>query len=120
MQKPVHIVLVEDDHEDAELFGSVLRESNPLHKLDVMADAEVFLEHLAVGLPLPDIIVMDLNLPKIHGHDLLKSLKNNELYRDVPVLILTTSSAAEDRDYSKALGALDFFVKPNTLKELNV
>jgi len=119
MQKPVQILLIEDDFEDAELFEDVLRENAPAYQLKVIPDGGAFFEYMTDNKALPDIIVLDFNLPKIHGRDILKGIKNNDLYKNIKIVILTTSSAIEDKEYSRKMGALDFFVKPNTIKELH-
>jgi len=62
----------------------------------------------------PDLILLDLNLPKINGHELLATLKADPTLRSIPVIILTTSQAEEDKALSYLLGADRFLVKPKT------
>ncbi len=62
----------------------------------------------------PDIILLDLNLPKMHGREVLKSLKSRESMKNIPVLIHSTSSSKEDRDFCLNEGARSFITKPTT------
>lgn len=118
MQKSIHVLLIEDDHEDVELFADILNDFTSEYKPKVISDGEAFHNYMTENREVPDVIVMDYNLPKVHGREILKEIKDNKLYIDVPVVVLTTSSAPEDRDYAMQLGASNYFVKPNTPRDL--
>jgi CheY-like chemotaxis protein len=62
----------------------------------------------------PSLIVLDLNMPELDGRQTLKSIKSNPDYKDIPVVIVTTSSNAIDKDVCNKLGASLFLIKPNT------
>ncbi len=67
--------------------------------------------------PLPDLFILDLNLPKRNGHEILTDLKQSERYARVPVLIMTSSNASKDREESARLGGSGYFQKPNGYEE---
>lgn len=98
---PVEILLVEDNPGDIRLTQEALREGKIYHNLQVARDGEEALamlrrqgEHAA--LPLPDIIFLDLNLPKVDGRDVLARIKDDEELKMIPVVVLTSSEAETD------------------------
>lgn len=112
--KPLHILLVEDDTDDVELLQDALSDNAVPNQLHVIKDGGGMASYLATSVQVPDIIVMDFNLPKVHGREVLKNIRSNELFRNVPVLILTTSSSPLDIDYSYKEGASKYLIKPTT------
>ncbi|HET9279054.1 MAG TPA: response regulator, partial [Flavitalea sp.] len=68
---------------------------------------------------LPNIIVMDFNLPRVHGREIIKQIKSNQEFRNIPLLVLTTSTAREDIEYSYKMGADSFITKPTTIQGFN-
>ena len=98
---PVEILLVEDNPGDVRLTQEALKEGKIYHNLWVAKDGEVALamlhrqgEHAA--MPLPDIIFLDLNLPRIDGRDVLARIKEDEELKMIPVVVLTSSGAEAD------------------------
>jgi CheY-like chemotaxis protein len=71
----------------------------------------------APDAPCPDIILLDLNLPKAHGYELFEMFRANRLCTQTPVIIVTSSSAPRDRERAGALGAARYFCKPSDLEE---
>ena len=112
------IFLVEDDLDDIELLQDVLSAEGFSYEMDVANDGSAAVEYIKNCLIFPDIIVLDFNLPKIHGRDVMLEFKSDSRFRDIPLVILTTSSAKEDIDYSYKNGANQYFIKPNTLEGL--
>ena len=120
--KLIDILYVEDDELDVQLAKTALEYvSKPgtfaIHVVDDGEKAMQFLNKIgeyekAVS---PDIILLDLNLPKVHGRDVLKSIKETDRFRKIPVIILTTSQLQEDIDISYALGASGYLTKPSEL-----
>ncbi len=98
---PIEILLVEDNEDDVLLTTHAFKKgkvSNNLHVVTDGVEALAFLkrEGKYAAAPRPDIILLDLNLPRMNGHELLKIIKSNPLFAAIPVIILTTSKADED------------------------
>ncbi|MFD8436269.1 response regulator [Streptomyces microflavus] len=94
--RPFDVLLVEDDIADAMLIEEALSERGARNLVQV-TDGVAALEHLrAPGTARPDLIVLDLNMPRMNGHDLLKILKTDEDLQAIPVVVLTTSTAPDD------------------------
>jgi two-component system, chemotaxis family, response regulator Rcp1 len=115
--KPVEILLVEDSPTDALLTKEALELSKVCNHLHLVVDGVEALEFLRqlgkhAGAPRPDLILLDLNLPKKDGREVLKEIKSDEQLRLIPVVILTTS--AHEADVVKAYGlhANCYIVKP--------
>jgi two-component system, chemotaxis family, response regulator Rcp1 len=97
----VKILLVEDNPGDVRLTQEALKESKMLNELYVTEDGVEALEFLSregkyTDAPHPDLILLDLNLPKKDGRELLEEIKADENLRRIPVVVLTTSKAQED------------------------
>jgi CheY-like chemotaxis protein len=118
MSSPMPILLVEDNEADAELALRAFRRrkiSNPVY---VVRDGEEALDYVerrgafAENAPVPSVILLDLRIPKVDGLEVLRHLKQHPIYRNIPVVVLTTS--AEDRDVRRSyeLGAASYIVKP--------
>lgn len=115
--KPVEVLLVEDDPGDVELTQEAMAESKLVAKLHVVengVEALAFLrsEEPYTGQKRPDLILLDLNMPKMDGRTLLRELKADERLKLIPVVILTTSKAEEDIIKSYGLGANCYITKP--------
>lgn len=119
MQNTLRILLVEDDPDDVELLESALRENNIGFQSTVIAQGDQVLKHLELCKFFPDIIILDLNLPKMHGKEVLIQLKRSDDIKQIPVVILTTSSSPSERDFCLRAGASVFLIKPVTLAEFN-
>ena len=119
---PIHIMLVEDNPGDVRLTQEALRESKVLNKLTVASDGVEALEILRSGTKgtmsvSPDIILLDLNLPRKDGREVLKEIKEDPLLRRIPVVILTTSEAEQDVLRAYDLHANCYIVKPVDLEQ---
>lgn len=112
--KELRILLIEDDNDDIELIQDALQDNHVSNTMQVLKDGGSVSNYLEKNGIVPDIIVMDFNLPKVHGRDILKSIKRTEQYKNVPVVILTTSSSQTDIDYSYKEGASKYLIKPTT------
>ena len=94
--KPIHILLVEDSEGDIVLITEALSEGRILNQLSVVRDgyeALMFLQQLPPysDTPRPDLILLDINLPKKNGHEVLQFIKNHPDFKRIPVIMLTTS-----------------------------
>ena len=119
---PVEILLVEDNPGDYRLTQEALREGKVYNNLHWAKDGEEALEFLHqsgkyAGVPRPDIILLDLNLPKKDGRQVLSEIKSDEELRPIPVVILTTSQAEEDVLRSYDLHANCYVTKPVDLEK---
>lgn len=119
MISPLKILLVEDDADDVELFGYALDDSAVICQLSVIMQGDQVISFLETQPVLPDVIVLDLNLPRVPGRELLSLLKANPRYQTIPVVILTTTSAREEREACLALGAEQFLTKPTGSREFD-
>lgn len=95
------ILLVEDSPTDVELTVELLREARVANELHIARDGEEALAFLRHGtgyeqMPRPDLILLDLNLPRVKGHDVLQAIKNDPGLKVIPVIILTSSGANSD------------------------
>ena len=119
--KPIEILLVEDNEGDVRLLEEVLKESKVFNKLNVVHDglqalAYVRGEDSYAHTRRPDLILLDLNLPKIDGRQVLEEIKRSSYFRRIPVVILTTSRAEEDILKCYDLHANCYIVKPFDLE----
>lgn len=119
MPKVETIFLIDDDADDREVFAGALSSVNPTITLMTAVDGVDALQKLKENFPqLPDVIFLDLNMPKMNGKQLLKELKNDTHFKFIPVFIYSTSSNNEDKRDTMGNGAADFIVKPNSYGEL--
>ncbi|TDH25498.1 response regulator transcription factor [Segetibacter sp. 3557_3] len=114
----IRILLIEDDIDDVDLLNDALQDNEVVYNMQVIMDGDKVYDYLHSGASFPEIIIMDLNLPKTDGKQILKEIKAST-FKDVPLLVLTTSSAKEDIDYCYSLGANKFLTKPATIEDWN-
>lgn len=120
--RPAEILLVEDNPGDVELIEEALQSGRVLNRISVAGDGEAavgFLnrERNYEDAPRPDLILLDLNIPKKSGFEVLAEIKGNPALLHVPVVILTTSQAERDILKSYALHANCFVSKPVDVDE---
>jgi CheY-like chemotaxis protein len=118
--RPVEILLVEDNAGDVRLTREALREHKLNNNLSVVrdgVDAMTFLrrEGMYAQAPRPDLILLDLNLPRKDGREVLSEIKTDEDLKRIPVVILTTSKAEEDVVRAYDLHANCYITKPVNL-----
>jgi len=119
MAKPdsKRIVLAEDSGPDVILVKETLQTAGIEADLMVFPDGEQCARHLTSSEEPPDAIILDLNLPRVDGFELLRVVRGDRRYDGVPVAVLTSSRATEDRRRSFDLGANAFITKPSTLDD---
>ena len=115
--KPIEILLVEDNPGDVRLTQEALKEAKVWNRLSVVSDGEEGLAYLAKrdgyeGAVRPDLILLDLNLPRKDGREVLAQIKKDPDYRRIPVVILTSSGAEEDITRAYDLHANCYIRKP--------
>ncbi len=116
MANPLHFLVVEDDQDDVDLLQEALQEYGVTFTTDILVQGDQVLPHLEKNEALPDVIILDLNLPRLHGKDVLQLLKASPRLRPIPVVILTTSSAIEEINFCKRAGAHSFLTKPVSMQ----
>lgn len=124
--KPLHILVAEDDEEDQILLKEAMAETrlaNPLHFVPHGEDLLAYLKGEGAfadrsQFPLPGLILLDLNMPKVDGREALKEIKAHPDFKRIPVIVLTTSKAEEDIIRSYDLGVNSFITKPVRFDQL--
>ena len=119
---PIEILLVEDSAGDVRLTREALSDARVRNNLHVASDGHEAMDFLGrIGAfstaPRPDLILLDLNLPRMSGREVLEQVKRSEQWRTIPVVILTTSAAEEDIDRSYRLHANCYITKPVDLDQ---
>ncbi len=114
---PIEILLVEDNPGDVRLTIEALKEGKVRNNLHVAGDGEEALAFLRrqgrfASVPVPDLVLLDLNLPKKDGREVLEEIKADERLKHIPVVVLTTSGADEDILRSYDLQANCYITKP--------
>ena len=120
--KLIKVLLVEDDPEDVELTLEVMQMAKIKLDISVASDGVDALEHLEKKYNedknlLPDLILLDLNMPRMNGHEVLNHLKEDPRYKRIPVVVLTTSKSETDITKSYEEGVSCFITKPVGLRE---
>ena len=123
---PVTILMADDDPDDCMLAQEALAESRLANDLHIVSDGEELMDYLYQrgkysvpgSAPRPSLILLDLNMPKKDGREVLNELKSDPHLRQIPVLVLTTSQAEEDILRSYYLGANSYITKPVTFSSL--
>jgi CheY-like chemotaxis protein len=114
-------MLVEDNPADARLVRTALEHHGIEGEVALFTDGEkaiLFVQSARTeDVPCPDLVIIDLNLPKRSGHELLESVRRSEKWGDVPVVILSSSDAAQDKAEAARLGANRYLRKPSRLDE---
>ena len=109
------ILLVEDNPMDIDLTRRAFARRHLANPIDVARDGEEALARLAewtAGKAQPVVILLDLNLPKVSGLEVLQALKSHDVYKCIPVVVLTTSREDADVNSAYTLGANSYIVKP--------
>src|SRR5689334_5033280 len=120
--RPYHILLAEDSAADVGIVRIALRDQNLNHILHVARDGEeaiAFIEKADndAKAPGPDLLLLDMHLPKYDGEAVFKRLRSTEHYAQIPVVVMTSSDAPQDHDRARRHAALFYFRKPSRLEE---
>ena len=113
----MQILLVEDSLADVELTLEALADAKIANEVTVVRDGQAALDHLlqrgpAAGSPRPDLVILDLNLPRMDGHEVLAAMRADPRLKRIPVAVLTTSAAEADVVRTYDLGANCYLTKP--------
>lgn len=116
MTDPIRVLLIEDNAADADLTRETLSSGKLRLEIEVQHDGELALDHLLACADnhqaRPDLILLDLNLPKLDGQTLLARIRQHPALRRIPVVVLTSSDAEQDIARSYDLGANCYVAKP--------
>jgi CheY-like chemotaxis protein len=118
------ILMADDDAEDCQLVRDALVEAGQPHNLRFVRDGEELLDYLRhrgdyeneQTAPRPDLILLDLNMPRKDGREVLREIKADGQLRRIPVVALTTSTAEDDIAFSYDMGVNSFVTKPTTFR----
>ncbi len=109
----MQILLVEDSLADVEMTLDALKDAKVANEVTVIRDGSAALDHLRANLDQPpDLVILDLNLPRLSGHEVLASMQTDKVLARIPVAVLTTSAAESDVMKTYDLGANCFLTKP--------
>jgi two-component system, response regulator len=120
------IHMCDDDPDDQLLISDALQEARLVNMIDFTSNGRELLQYLnregeyssLIGKPLPGIILLDLNMPIMDGREVLQILKNDDRFKSIPVVVLTTSKAEEDVARSYDMGVNSFIIKPVSFEGL--
>jgi CheY-like chemotaxis protein len=120
--KSLNILMADDDPDDRMLMTVAIREAKLPHKLQFAIDGEELIEMLckkvSMNEPLPDLVILDLNMPRKDGLSALKEIKNDPSLALVKIVVFSTSNSERDRINSLNSGAAEYRVKPYNFTEL--
>ncbi|MBK6264139.1 response regulator [Marivirga sp. S37H4] len=113
----VHILLVEDNEGDILLIKEAFEEAKIVLKMSIVNDGQSAIDFLNQLPPYqkatpPDLILLDINLPRLNGHEVLCQIKSNEVFKSIPVIMLTTSSSPKDINTAYANHVNSYITKP--------
>ena len=119
----IEILMAEDDEGDQLLVRKAFARSRVINNLTIVNDGEELMRYLRretpyAAAPRPDLLMLDLNMPKMDGREALAEIKADPMLRQLPVIILTTSDADEDILRSYDLGANSYIQKPVTFEKM--
>jgi len=113
------VFIVDDDPDDRESIRDAFLANKHQQDYVFMKNGEQLIGHFTdTPAKLPSLILLDLNMPGKDGRDVLKEMKTHKDFNLIPIIVITTSSSAEDREASYRLGANCFLTKPNSFREL--
>jgi len=125
-EKSIQILVAEDDEDDKLLILKAFETTLPKEKVACVEDGEAlikYLKHIAPfddqkKYPKPDIILLDLNMPRKNGIEALAEIKSNDCLKSIPVIIFTTSKNADDIQITYKMGSSSYITKPGSFDEL--
>ncbi len=123
-QGPI-VIMADDDDDDCMLARDAFEQSNAQGTICCLEDGAELMDYLfragkyaaEAHAPLPALILLDLNMPRKDGREVLAEIKANPVFRDIPIVVLTTSREVRDLIFSREMGANAFITKPGTFDE---
>ena len=117
MKKAKKILLIDDDIDDQLYFKDAINEISKSLECKIANNGREAIKQINVPPP-PDLIFLDLNMPVMNGYECLSFLKREDRYKNIPVVIFTTSQSVNDIEKSRKMGAELFFTKPSNFNTL--
>ncbi|OPY34586.1 MAG: transcriptional regulator NarL [Methanomassiliicoccales archaeon PtaU1.Bin124] len=117
MSEPLKIVLVEDNKGDARLIEEMIRDTGEAFTITWLNDGMRAIEYFSAGDD-ADLILLDLKIPKVSGHEVLSFLKERSIPSRIPVIIMTGSTYQADIDKAMQKGAAEYLLKPMSMDEI--
>ena len=122
-RKRLEVLIVEDNPGDALLISELMEETGLWIHASIARNGQMALDIFNKGsvqsnLPTPDLVILDLNLPKVNGFEVLAHIKANPKYRSIPVMVMTGSSNRDDEEKARGMGVIDYCIKPATADEM--
>jgi CheY-like chemotaxis protein len=115
----VHVLIIDDDEDDRDVLSDAIHELDAQIRCTMAGNGEEALNGLRVlQYPKPQLIFLDLNMPRLDGVQFIKELKKDRALSDIPVVVYTTSKWKEDSKRMQELGAVYFLTKPSNFKIL--
>lgn len=126
VKRPINILIAEDDDDDKLLIIKAFQRTLPKESVTCVADGEALLQYLNRVSPfdkienysIPDIILLDLNMPRKDGRAALAEIKSHEEFKKIPVIIFTTSNLKDDIEITYKMGSNSYITKPGSFEGL--
>ena len=119
LHQAITVLIIDDDEDDRFFMEQAFKADSPHTHVYLATGGQQALDLLGSTQPLPDVILLDLNMPGMNGFEVLKLLKQSAFYHPIPVVILTTSDASADHEQARQLGATRFITKPTSYSGLS-
>lgn len=127
MAERLNILLVEDNFEHLRLTKYILEKSRVPGEIFVVRDGQEAMDYLyqrngyadAAAYPRPDLVLLDFNIPRIDGKEVLRTMKGDAQLRDIPVVVVSSSSRQEDVSYAQDMGASAYISKSAGFEQLS-
>jgi CheY-like chemotaxis protein len=111
MAQPVLILYIDDDQEDIEIFKSTLAAIDSSIICLTAHNGQEGLDILSDGVVLPDLVFLDINMPILNGRDCLVAIRKDQRFKDIPIIMYSTSTAIQDKKYCLTVGANEYLCK---------
>ena len=118
--KKYFIVIVDDDPDDCEILATALKEGFDNMQLLTFTNPELFLEYIKLTSDIPNIIVLDMYMPKLNGLEVIEKMKDNPVANNIPIVILSSITTISTLESVENPNVIKSFVKPISLMEYSV
>jgi DNA-binding response OmpR family regulator len=112
------ILLIEDDLDDIELLEEAIQRFAGSYALKYITDGHHAMEYIREISDIPDIIILDVNLPKVDGKDIIREIKSSSRLNNIPLVVLTTSSSRFDMKFAQEYEVDKYLIKPTSVEQI--